>query len=346
MTYRKDLESCRDLIKTGSYSFYAASRLLPARVRDPAIVLYSFCRLADDSIDNSTSKQKAYRKLSRRLDLVYKGKPIDTPFDRAFSGMVDKFELPKALPKALLEGMKWDAEGRQYRNISDLKSYSARVASAVGVMMCVIMGARNKHVLARACDLGVAMQLTNIARDIGEDAKEGRLYIPLDWFSEMQITQSEFFEGAYASFPLASITERLLKEADFLYKRATHGLAGLPIFCRPGIFSALHIYSRIGKHIAKANYDSVNKRAVTSKSEKLSLLMYSLAESASVTIFPNHPSIKAPALDEVKFLVEAASLNNQKIPIDKPLKSDIIFDVLAGLKKRDLEDLEISKTST
>ena len=71
--------------------------------------------------------------------------------------------------------------------------------------------------------------------------------------------------------------------------------------------------------------------------------MYSLAESASVTIFPNHPSIKAPALDEVKFLVEAAAINNQKIPIDKPLKSDIIFDVLTDLKKR---DLEISKTST
>ena len=65
-----------------------------------------------------------------------------------------------------------------------------------------------------------------------------------------------------------------------------------------------------------------------------------------MTIFPNHPSIKAPALDEVKYLVEAASLHNQKIPIDKPLKSDIIFDVLAGLKQRDLEDLEISKTST
>ena len=173
--------------------------------------------------------------------------------------------------------------------------------------------------------------------------EEWRLYIPLDWFAEMQITQKEFFEEAYASSSLASITERLLKEADFLYKRATHGLAGLPIFCRPGIFSALHIYSRIGKHIATANYDSVNKRAVTSKSEKLSLLMYSLAESASVTIFPNHPSIKAPALDEVKFLVEAAALDNQRIPIDKPLKSDIIFDVLTDLKKR---DLEISKTST
>ena len=80
MTYKKDLESCRDLIKTGSYSFYAASRLLPARVRDPAIILYSFCRLVDDAIDNSVSKKKAYEKLNRRLNLVYKGKPLDTPF--------------------------------------------------------------------------------------------------------------------------------------------------------------------------------------------------------------------------------------------------------------------------
>ena len=91
-----------------------------------------------------------------------------------------------------------------------------------------------------------------------------------------------------------------------------------------------------------ANYDSVNKRAVTTKSEKLSLLIYSLAQSASVTIFPNHPLITAPALVETEFLVKAAALNSHKLPVEKSLKSDIIFDVLSDLKKR---DLEISKSN-
>ncbi len=339
MTYRTDLNFCKDLIKNGSHSFYAASKLLPAKVRNPALILYAFCRLADDAIDESSCKQKSFLKLNRRLELVYKGKPLDTPYDRAFTAMVEKFQLPKTLPQALLEGMKWDAEGRQYQNLSDLKSYSARVASAVGVMMCVIMGARNKHVLARACDLGVAMQLTNIARDIGEDAREGRIYIPLDWFEELEITQREFCEEPYAGPSLALITQRILDEADFLYKRAAYGLSGLPIFCRPGIFSALHIYSRIGKHIAYANYDNINKRAVTSKSEKLSLLFYSIAEAAGITIFPNHPAVTNPALSETQFLVDAAALKSHKIAADKSLKTDIIFDVWSDLKKRDLENL-------
>ena len=339
MTYKTDLNSCRDLIKTGSHSFYAASKLLPGRVRNPALILYAFCRLADDAIDNSISKQKSYRKLNRRLDLVYRGKPLDTPYDRAFARLVDKFELPKALPQALLEGMKWDADGKQYRNISELRSYSARVASAVGVMMCVIMGARNKHVLARACDLGVAMQLTNIARDIGEDAREGRIYIPLDWFYEMEITQKEFCDEPYAGVHLALITQKLLNEARALYKKATSGIAGLPFLCRPGISSALNIYSRIGAHIASANYDNINQRAVTSKSEKLGLLFYSIAESANATIFPNHPAITNPPLSETQFLVDAASLDTHQIFAEKSMRTDIIFDVWSDLKKRDLQNL-------
>ena len=146
-----------------------------SKSKNPALILYAFCRLADDAIDDSSCKQKSFLKLNRRLELVYKGKPLDTPYDRAFTAMVEKFQLPKTLPQALLEGMKWDAEGRQYENLSDLKVIHEGSVSS-GVMMCVIMGARNKHVLARACDLGVAMQLTNIARDIGEDAREENIY--------------------------------------------------------------------------------------------------------------------------------------------------------------------------
>ena len=91
--------------------------------------------------------------------------------------------MPRILPDALLEGLAWDAMGRRYATLSDLRAYSARVASAVGAMMCVLMRVRDRDALARACDLGVAMQLTNIARDVGEDAREGRLYLPTDWLA-------------------------------------------------------------------------------------------------------------------------------------------------------------------
>ena len=112
--------------------------------------------------------------------------------DRAFANMVEKFDMPRALPEALFEGFVWDAMSKQYKTFDELISYSARVASSVGVMLCVIMGERRAEVLSRACDLGVAMQLTNIARDIGEDAKEGRLYIPLDWFQQEGLDPAQF----------------------------------------------------------------------------------------------------------------------------------------------------------
>ena len=176
-----DLDHCRNVIRTGSLSFHAASKLLPASVRDPALALYAFCRLADDEVDEGQNKTRAVIELQERLAQVYAGKPRNAPEDRAFASVVEDFEMPAALPEALLEGLAWDAMERRYTSPSDLRSYCARVASAVGAMMCVLMRVRDADALARACDLGVAMQLTNIARDVGEDARAGRIYLPLEW---------------------------------------------------------------------------------------------------------------------------------------------------------------------
>ena len=172
-----DMAHCRDAIRQGSLSFHAASKLLPARVRDPALALYAFCRLADDAVDDTDDKAPAVLGLRDRLDLVYAGRPRNTPADRAFAAVVEDFEMPRALPEALLEGLAWDAVGRRYDTLSGVLDYSARVAAAVGAMMCVLMRVRNADALARACDLGLAMQLTNIARDVGEDAQAGR-FVP------------------------------------------------------------------------------------------------------------------------------------------------------------------------
>ena len=94
--------------------------------------------------------------------------------------MVAEHKLPRAIPEALLEGFAWDAAHRRYETLSAVRAYGARVAGSVGAMMCLIMGATSRDALSRACDLGLAMQLTNIARDVGEDARAGRLYLPLD----------------------------------------------------------------------------------------------------------------------------------------------------------------------
>jgi phytoene synthase len=147
-------------------------------VRDSATALYAFCRLADDAIDEGDTetgaRTRALATLAQRLDAAYTGRPHDDPADRAFAQIVAQHHIPRAVPEALLEGFAWDLQGRRYETLADLHDYAARVAGTVGVMMAMLMGVRAPAALARACDLGIAMQLTNIARDVGEDARAGR----------------------------------------------------------------------------------------------------------------------------------------------------------------------------
>ncbi|MFN5828372.1 MAG: phytoene/squalene synthase family protein, partial [Rhodobacterales bacterium] len=207
-----DMAHCRAAIRSGSLSFHAASRLLPPRVRDPALALYAFCRLADDEVDEGRDKTRAVLTLRDRLDLAYRGQPRNAPEDRAFAALVEDFAMPRALPEALLEGLAWDATGRQYDTLSAVLDYSARVAAAVGAMMCVLMRVRDADALARACDLGLAMQLTNIARDVGEDARAGRLYLPRDWLRDQGLDPERFLANPEPDPRIARLTRRLLIE--------------------------------------------------------------------------------------------------------------------------------------
>lgn len=272
-----DLDHCRAAIRTGSHSFHAASRLLPERVRDPALVLYAFCRLADDAVDETDAKAGAVLRLRDRLDLAYAGRPRNAPEDRAFAAIVEAYQMPMALPEALLEGLAWDAQGRRYRTLSDIRAYSARVAATVGAMMCVLMRVRDRHALARACDLGVAMQLTSIARDVGDDARAGRLYLPTDWLDEFGIAPAAFLFEPLPVPEVRQMVTRLLVEADRLYRRAEAGIPALPAAVRPGIWAARLIYDGIGGAIRGAGCDSISRRARTSTAQKTGWLVEAAA---------------------------------------------------------------------
>ena len=148
-----------------------------------ATALYAFCRQADDAVDLGEDGAAELAVLHSRLDLIYARKPLPIAADRAFAEVVATRSIPRELPAALLEGFAWDLAGRRYQTLADLNAYAARVAGTVGAMMAVILGAQDAAVIARACDLGVAMQITNIARDVGEDARRGRLYLPREWLA-------------------------------------------------------------------------------------------------------------------------------------------------------------------
>ena len=329
-----DLSACRDAIRTGSRSFHAASRLLPARVRDPALALYAFCRLADDAVDEGGAKADAVLRLRDRLDLIYAGRPVDAAPDRAFSAVIESFDMPRALPDALLEGLAWDATGRRYRDLSELRAYSARVAAAVGAMMCVLMRVREADALARAADLGVAMQLTNIARDVGEDARAGRLYLPTDWLMDAGIDPAAFLSRPVANERVRDLTRRLLAEAARLYDRAEAGIAALPLSARPGIFAARHAYAGIGVAVARAGHDSVTRRATTTGLQKTGWLALSLLRAGATVAMPRSAVLHARPLPETAFLVEAAA----RAPAAAgwgPGRGGALIAVLAELEARD-----------
>jgi phytoene synthase len=302
-----DLDHCRNAIRTGSLSFHAASRLLPARVRDPAFALYAFCRLADDAVDDHPDKARAVLTLRDRLDLVYAGRPRNAPADRAFAAIVADFDMPRALPEALLEGLAWDAAGRRYDTLSGVLSYGARVAAAVGAMMCVLMRVRDADALARACDLGLAMQLTNIARDVGEDARAGRLYLPIQWFYEAGFDPDAFLSDPAPTPSVRAMVRRLLREADRLYARSEAGIAALPLDSRPGIFAARFVYAAIGGATARNDHDSVTLRARTGRSQKLALLALAGLRAGASALLPRPATLFARPEPEVAFLVDAAA---------------------------------------
>lgn len=299
-----DRAACRAAIRAGSKSFFAAGRLLPSEVRAPAYGLYAFCRLSDDLVDRAESaagRSSAVERLGARVALAYAGWPADTPADRAFSEIAAAHAIPEALPRALIEGLAWDAEGRRYADVGALHAYAARVAGSVGVMMALIMGARCPEALARACDLGAAMQFTNIARDVGEDARMGRIYLPLDWLVEAGIDPDTFLRDPRPSLALASVVARLLAEAERLYARAEPGIARLPSRCRPAIRAAALIYAEIGRAVAANGYDSVTRRVRVGTVRKAALIARAgLARAHSL----GRP---APVLPACAFLLDAVA---------------------------------------
>ncbi len=298
--FQQDLAACRDLLRVGSKSFHAASLLLPRRVRDPATALYAFCRLGDDAVDDAADPAEGLAEMRARLDAAYRGAPLDHPADRAFAHVVEAHDMPRELPEALLDGFAWDAAGRRYETLDDVHAYAARVAGTVGAMMTLLMGVRRHAALARATDLGTAMQLTNIARDVGEDARNGRLYLPRQWLREADVEPDAFLAAPVFSAGVASVTARLLAEATRLYARAEAGSAMLPRDCRPAIRAAHNIYAEIGAEVTRAGYDSVSRRAVVSSKRKLALLA-----RAWLPAMPRRAVAPEPPLDANAYLVQA-----------------------------------------
>jgi phytoene synthase len=296
-----DLAVCEASIRRHSRSFYAASRLLPKGVRDAAVATYAFCRAADDAVDDpgSTSAAQArHAATRRRLDDIYRGKRADTASGRAFALVAAAAGIPREEPAALLDGMAQDLGSVRIGDEDALLLYCYRAAGVVGRMMSRIMGCGDPEALGRAVHLGIAMQLTNIARDVGEDARRDRVYLPSTWLEEAGGSAPDVL-AAEASAPVRRVTHRVLALAERYYASGIAGIGLLPWRCRPAILSAALLYRAIGRQVAARDGDGVTGRARVGTPRKVALIATAAARCVlDPRLRPGAARPAVPALDE------------------------------------------------
>ena len=276
-----DFAACREVIRAHSRSFSAASRLLPRDVRDAAVATYAFCRGADDDVDAASDVADAamrHHATRERLARLYEGAEMATPVARAFQWVVQRHGIPREEPEALLDGMEQDLGLVRIADEQALLLYCYRAAGVVGRMMSRIMGRSDPSALRRAVDLGIAMQLTNVCRDVGEDARRDRIYLPHDWLHEAGADESEVL-AVRSSRALCAVTLRVLALAEHYYESGIGGIALLPARCRPAILAAALVYREIGREVARRGGDGVSERAVVSSRRRLTLLSAAVVRS-------------------------------------------------------------------
>jgi phytoene synthase len=319
------LEISRQIIAVHSKSFALASRLLPRRERDRAVVVYAWCRRADDAVDHAQhvvderieeqlgaaaadrpavqrrvgadragagakhatgedSGRAALAALRQELDAVYSGGAISDPILEAFRHVTETCRVPRLYPEELLEGLAMDVESAYYDTLPTLLRYCYRVAGTVGLMMCHVMRLQEEAATRNAVHLGVAMQLTNICRDVAEDWERGRLYLPEDLLArhgcvDLYAKLGGPFPRA-ARRPVALVIGELLDRADEYYRSGDAGIHALSWRCGLAIRTARRVYAAIGERIRAAGCDPFAGRAWVSSAKKIALAGRAVAAAA------------------------------------------------------------------
>jgi len=275
------VEQSRRTIEKGSKSFAAAARIFDPETRASAYMLYAWCRHCDDQTDGqdlgwgaeklpAEAARARLENLQAETERALAGGPVEDPIFAGLQYVVDRHEIPHRYPREHLDGFSMDVEGRQYAGLEDTIRYCYHVAGVVGVMMAYIMGVRENDALNRATDLGLAFQLTNIARDVMEDAGVGRIYLPTELLATegVPVGRIEAREHRAAVF---NVARRLLDEADRYYASAVVGLSSLPFRSAWAVATAKEVYQDIGRVIRTRGAAAWDSRASTTTSRKLAL---------------------------------------------------------------------------
>lgn len=275
------MDHATQTIEVGSKSFAAAAKLFPPATRRSVLMLYAWCRHCDDVVDgqelgfaSARAAHDAPFELDRLYDSTrraYEGEPMRDPAFAAFQEVALGHAIAPRYAYDHLAGFAMDVNEARYRTIDDTLRYCYHVAGVVGLMMASIMGTRDEGVLDRACDLGLAFQLTNIARDIIDDAAIGRCYVPEEWLIKAGIPPDLVALPRHRG-ALATVAARLVDHAEPYYASAAIGLAALPLRSAWAIATARNVYRQIGVEVKRRGPRAWDERVGTSKATKLRLL--------------------------------------------------------------------------
>lgn len=269
----------RDVIRKGSKSFAAAARLFDPETRGNVYMLYAWCRYCDDEIDGQElgfvrpepQTSTIEERLARIRDLTERtldGEPMDEPAFQGLQQIVRRYEIPRRYPMELIEGFAMDAADYRYETLEDTLLYCYHVAGVVGVMMAYVMGVRDSATLSRAADLGIAFQLTNISRDVMDDASAGRCYLPRELLRQFGVPPEDLADPKYRK-DVVRVAKELLRVADRYYESAAEGVRALPLRAAWAICTARGVYRDIGEIVLAQGEAAWQRRAVVSKGRKL-----------------------------------------------------------------------------
>ncbi len=254
--------ACREITRTASKTFYLASLFLAAEKRRAVWAVYAFCRTADDVVDtNAPAGERLARldELERKLIAATRGLATE-PFFIAYADAAANYGIPLEPALALLRGARTDITIRRYGTYDELCEYCYLVASTVGLLVSPILGYGSDDALPFGITLGRAMQLTNILRDVGEDARMGRVYLPTEDLERFGYAESEIFDGVLDERFIALMKFQIARVRD-LYTEAEPGIAMLSTESRYTVRLALSLYRRILRAIELNGYDVFGRRA-------------------------------------------------------------------------------------
>lgn len=267
MIYMNDIglgfEKARKITKHFAKTFYLASLFLPKEARQAAYTVYAICRASDESVDNfkNLSCQASLNRVRQSIDSAYSDNAPEEPLLLSFQQTINKYHIPKEYFYDLLEGMRMDLTKFRYANFEELNDYCYKVAGVVGLIILKIFRCNDESAKKSAIGLGIAMQMTNILRDIDEDYKRARIYIPADCLSQFQVTEKEI--------ALREVNNNFKKMMEYLnnrtqqsYLKACAGIKHIPGARQKLVVIAMkEMYSGILDEIKNNNYDIFSRRA-------------------------------------------------------------------------------------